>query len=191
MSRLHEIGLPENREEALSLIKECIFGSVKTFAPDGFEIIKPKDDVKYHTYAIIDAMYISDISLFLEGYDAEWKCLWKGESEGQFSFYAPYIVRLEEGAGFTHWFFENKWGKEKEWGMFIRSYYSLHDITHHLRKFNQIYDEVNETWVFFRYYSTVAIENIIPALPPDDFTHFFTGINQVISDGSSGKLLII
>ena len=29
MSRLHEIGLPENREEALSLIKEYIFGSVK------------------------------------------------------------------------------------------------------------------------------------------------------------------
>lgn len=191
MTRLHEVVLSENRAEALSAIRNYIFGSVKTFSPDGFELIKPKYDAGCNTYAIIDAMFFSDISILLDAYETEWDCLWKGASDGQFAFYAPYIVRLEESSVFTRWFLAEKVGLASEWGVFIRSYYSISEVAHHLRKFNQIYDEVNNKWVLFRYYSFVSIESVIPALPPKDFSQFFTGINQIISDGSGGKLLII
>lgn len=191
MSRLHEINLPINRDEAISIIKSYVFGPVKTFTPDGFNIVKPKEEIECNTYAIVDAMLVPEISFIPDAYDAEWECLWKGESEGQFAFYAPYIVKLDKGSALTNWFISSKLGTGKEWGMFVRSYHSIKETGHHLRKFNQLYDEVNGKWVFFRYYSTVAIDSIIPALPPDDFASFFSGISQIISDGSDGRLLII
>lgn len=189
MSRLNEIILPEEKDEIISVIQESIFGPVKTFRQDGFSLITPEHDIISHTYAIIDAMYWSDVSIFLDAFDTEYECLWKGDSEAQFAFYAPYIVKLVLHSGFSNFLFDKKQGSD--WGIFVRSHYSLSEVAHHFRKFNQIYDEVNHNWIMFRYYSTIAIKDILPALPAPDFAQFFSGIDQIVSDGANGKLLVI
>ena len=188
-SRLHEVKLPINKEEALLVMTEYLFDSLKVFQKDGFNVIQPTIKAECYTYAIIDAMKKNDISVLLDAYETEWECLWKGNSEQQYAFYAPYIVKIKKDTPFSEWLLSEGWNKE--WGVFIRSYYPLDEVTHHLRKFNQIYDEVNHIWVLFRYYSAVAVEKVIPSLPPKDFIQFFSKINQIISEDSNGNLLII
>ncbi|MCL1030285.1 DUF4123 domain-containing protein [Serratia sp. arafor3] len=153
------------------------------------EVIGANSQADCHTYAVIDAMQRSDISVLLNAYDTEWSCLWKGDSEQQFAFYAPYIVKLEENSPFADWLLSNSWGKG--WGIYLRSYGSLEVVTHHLRKFNQIYDEVNGQWLMFRYYAPVSIKTLLPFLPAKEFIEFTDGLTQILSEDPEDNTLLV
>ena len=89
----------------------------------------------------------------------------------------------------TDWLLSQGFGKG--WGIFLRSYYSINELTDHLRKFNQVYSDVDKIWLMFRYYSPVAIKQVLPYLPGNDFIDFMRQINQLMSEVSEKSLMII
>lgn len=189
MNRLNRIPLSDDATERLDAVKALLFGPVEMFLSRDTEVIGANSQADCHTYAVIDAMQRSDISVLLNAYDTEWSCLWKGESEQQFAFYAPYIVKLEENSPFADWLLSNSWGKG--WGIYLRSYGSLEVVTHHLRKFNQIYDEVNGQWLMFRYYAPVSIKTLLPFLPAKEFIEFTDGLTQILSEDPEDNTLLV
>lgn len=180
INRINSVQLPEDRTEALNVILDSLFGEVLLFEQEGVSVIRPDVMATCHTYAVIDAMKKSDISVLLDAYETEWECLWKGDSEEHFAFFAPYIVKLDMNSPFTDWLLTSGWGND--WGIFIRSYLPLNTVTHRLRRFNQIYDEVDGHWVMFRYYSPSVVKNYIPYLPVKDFIEFTDGMTQIIAE---------
>ncbi|VUS79441.1 DUF4123 domain-containing protein [Klebsiella spallanzanii] len=188
MNRLDKVELPQKYEERYVMLKEYLFGPVTMTAADGFEMITSGNETECHTYVIIDSLKKSDISLLIEAWEMEWKPLWKGEIGEQYSLYAPYIVKIYQESKFTDWLIKTGWGNG--WGIFIRSYLPLASLTHHLRKFNQIYDEVNSSWLLFRYYSPETIKNYLPYISVEDFTEFTNGIVQILCEGKDGDELL-
>ncbi|PHI31701.1 DUF4123 domain-containing protein [Budvicia aquatica] len=189
MNRLNKIDLPTDQKEASALIKEYLFGSVSLFMSEDVTVVRPEFGASCSTYAVIDAMYKPDISIFLDAYDTEWECLWKGESQEHFELFAPYIVKVTPDTQFSEWLLESGWGKE--WGIYLRSYLPLSKLTHHLRKFNQIYNEIDERWVMFRYYAPVTVKTFIPFMSASDFAEFTDGITQIISEDPEQRRLLV
>lgn len=185
MSRLKIIDVPEDTQLYQDALTGFLFSMPEKTASDDISVISASKITDCHTYAIIDALKKPDIAVLLDAYETEWSCLWKGELGEQFSLYAPYIVRLEKDKPFTEWLIRSSRGNG--WGIFIRSYLSLNELTHHLRKFNQLYDEVNKMWVMFRYYAPETVREFIPFLPADDFAEFTTGLTNIICENPKEK----
>lgn len=187
-NKLYRIKLPEDRQEMLEVVRNYLFGPIQNI-DDGLDVISGNGQVECHTYAIIDAMKKSDISVLLDAYDTDWQCLWKGEAFEHFSFYAPYIVKVNSDSRFSEWLLDAGWGKD--WGIYIRSYLDLDKLAHHFRKFNEIYDEANNTWVMFRFYSPKTIEEYVPHLPIKDFIQLTDGVVRIISESNEMKNILV
>ncbi|WP_235163329.1 DUF4123 domain-containing protein [Serratia fonticola] len=188
INRLHERALPDESGEAQAIIREYLFGNPTQFINNDIRVIQSDASAVCHTYAVIDAMVKSDISVLLEAYDTQWECLWKGESQEHFAFYAPYVVKIESGTPFATWLIDQGWGKD--WGIFIRSYLPLEKVVRHLRKFNQLYSEVDKRWVMFRYYSPDVVKTYIPFLPARDFAEFTQGLTQIIAENTQNNSVV-
>ncbi|WP_127960437.1 DUF4123 domain-containing protein [Serratia microhaemolytica] len=188
VNRLHERVLPQDPQEAQAQLNAYLFGPVVRFVDEDIHVIQAEQGAVCHTYAVIDAIHKSDISVLLDAYDTEWQCLWKGDAQAQFAFYAPYIVKLQVDTPFTEWLLEQGWGKN--WGIFIRSYHSLTALTRHLRKFNQLYSEVDDHWVIFRYYAPEVVKNYLPFLPARDFAEFTDGLTQIIAENRQNNSVL-
>ncbi|WP_199063411.1 DUF4123 domain-containing protein [Serratia sp. ASV30] len=187
--RLRRIALPDDANEAQAIIKETLFGAVAPFSTQGREVISASSSAPCHTYAVIDALQRSDIAVLLEAYETEWSCLWKGDSAERFAFHAPYLVLLEPESDFTQWLLTEGWGKN--WGIFLRSYLPLPVVSHHLRKFNQVYDEVQARWLMFRYYAPNTVKTLLPFLPAQTFIEFTDGLTRVIAEDLDGRQIVI
>lgn len=179
-SRIKSLPLPEDKKEAVNAVKAFLFGPVKKFTADDLENIDLRQGGECHTYAVIDAIHTYDAIILAHGWEAGHECLWKGESEEQFSLYAPYVVRLDDENPFTDWLLNNGWGKG--WGIYLRSYLPLNKLAHELRKINMVYDEVERKWSFFRFYSPRTVKEFIPFLPAKEFIAVTNGIKQIISE---------
>ncbi len=186
--RMKQIQLPDDKSAKIELLKHILFGALIEFN-ETLEVIRSNTPTICPTYVIIDAIHRPDITVLFEGYNLDWRCLWKGESAEKFALHAPYIAQLKEDNEFTDWLLSQGFGKG--WGIFLRSYYSINELTNHLRKFNQVYSDVDKIWLMFRYYSPVAIKQVLPYLPGNDFIDFMRQINQLMSEVSEKSLMII
>jgi len=186
--RIKNVPLPKEVQEKIAAIKHSLFGPLMAFE-ESIEIIRSNDNAHYPTYVVIDAIHRSDISVLFDAYDLNWRCLWKGESAERFALQAPYIAELREGSEFVDWLLLNGFGKG--WGIFLRSHFSLDALAHHLRKFNQVYSEVDKTWLMFRYYSPTTVNQLLPYLPGSDFVDFMRPISQLVSENGNASLLVV
>jgi|GEM_PF-3260476 len=186
--RMKQVRLPDDLSARIETLKQTLFGVLTEFN-ESIEVIRSNNPVTCPTYVIIDAIHRPDITVLFEGFELDWRCLWKGDSADKYALQAPYIAELKEDNEFTDWLLTQGFGKG--WGIFLRSYFSIDELTHHLRKFNQVYSEVDKTWFMFRYYSPAAITQVLPYLPGQDFVEFMRPINQLMSEVTEKSLVIV
>lgn len=186
--RMKQIRLPDEVSAKVESLKQTLFGALTEF-DETLEVIRSNNPAICPTYAVIDAIHRPDITVLFDGFELDWRCLWKGESAEKYALQAPYIAELKEDNEFTDWLLTQGFGQG--WGIFLRSYFAIDELTHHLRKFNQVYSEVDKTWLMFRYYSPTAINQILPYLPGQDFVEFMRPVNQLMSEITEKSLLVV
>lgn len=107
------------------------------------------------TYAVLDAGKIMHLPEKLDSSGLEHRCLYQGDAGAEHGHVAPWLVRLEEGNGFSRSLFlaaeepDNLWRSDPD--TLIRSRAPLEEIRGHLRKFTRIQDE-NGKWFYLRFW---------------------------------------
>jgi hypothetical protein len=100
-------------------------------------------------YAVLDAARHAQIYPRLCGSESEYCCLYRGELASELAEVAPYLVALEQDNAFTSWLISQGWGDN--WGIFLESSASLHELRRHFRRFLMVYDAQGKS-LYFRYY---------------------------------------
>ncbi|RNT26015.1 DUF4123 domain-containing protein [Proteus mirabilis] len=114
----------------------------------------------------------------------------KGKSAENYSYYAPYLVKLNLEHPFTNWLFDNS--IENPIGIYLCSRLSLNELSYQLRKFNQVFDEETNNWLIFRYYDPLTVKKLLPYLPVKDYIQFMDNILFILADDiKSNQILIL
>jgi len=131
------------------------------------------------TYLILDAQAYSSIrGLFdLDLLNTQTiQCLYKGDAAKTLKYCAPYLIDMtlenikydslrEEIIGtpdFHRDYFKKYWGHNT--GIFIRTTASFEEVHQHFRKFTRVYDEVEDKWVFFHFYSPTVVDTYFQSI---------------------------
>lgn len=155
-------------------LHDALFGQP---LPTAAEIEAAGDDPNavspMQAYAILDAAKLTNLPDLLERSGLEHGRLFKGAAYDEFKNVAPWIVRLEDGIGFTrslftrsdaHW---HLWDKES--GIYARSRGSLDDMWKHFRRFNKVQNEDGK-WFYFRFWEPTFVEASLAILNDLDGT---------------------
>jgi hypothetical protein len=111
----------------------------------------PPSLVAGDVYAVLDGASVRQLPDYLEDNDAEFACLFSGESDPLVLTRAPYLVRVEPGDAIFAWILQEGWGRN--WGMFavVPRGTSFDDVLDHFREFLQVRLPDGRI-VFFRFY---------------------------------------
>lgn len=147
-----------------------------------------------NTYAILDAAKVVNLPELLEDSALEHRCLFKGEAYDELKDAAPWLVRLEDGNGFTGNLFtrsEAYWHLwDDEAGIYVRSRRSLDELWRHLRKFTRVQDEAGK-WYYFRFWEPRWSWKVIRDMSAADAERFLSGIERLIAVDARGRADVI
>lgn len=111
------------------------------------------------TYAVLDAAKVENLPELLGASGLEHRCLFTGDAYDEMKDAAPWVVRLEDGNGFTRRLFTGSEGINGLWdkqaGVYVRSRGTLDDMWRHFRKFTRVRDEAGK-WFYFRFWEPRA-----------------------------------
>jgi hypothetical protein len=138
-------------------------------------------------YAVLDGASIEDLLPKLYGLKPEHACLYRGELEPDLQETAPYLVRLEPGAPFTHWVLGEGWGKH--WGIFVRTGEDLKLMHRHFRKFLRVQDSKGKT-LLFRYYDPRVLRVYLPTCNAGETEMFFGPVKAFMMEGENPSDLL-
>lgn len=191
VSRLASISYELNidKENKLKKITSYLFNGIPFSRYGDNRIIKGNEVIESHIWAIIDAIKRPDIAILLDIFETEHCCLWKGKSAENYSYYAPYLVKLNLEHPFTNWLFDNSIGNPI--GIYLCSRLSLKELSHQLRKFNQVFDEEKNSWLMFRYYDPLTVKKLLPYLPVKDYIQFMNNILFILADDIRANQFLI
>lgn len=191
VSRLASIPYELNldKENKLKKITSYLFNGIPFSRYGDNRIIKGNKVIESHVWAIIDAIKRPDIAILLDIFETEHCCLWKGKSAENYSYYAPYLVKLNLEHPFTNWLFDNS--IENPIGIYLCSRLSLKELSHQLRKFNQVFDEEKNSWLMFRYYDPLTVKKLLPYLPVKDYIQFMDNILFILADDIRANQFLI
>ncbi|MBG5936949.1 DUF4123 domain-containing protein [Providencia stuartii] len=189
LSRLTLLPYGTDKSNKHSMLQDYLFGNVLFTRHDQKQVIKGEFSTHSQSWAVIDAIKRPDIAVLLDIFEVEHCCLWKGESAEHYSFYAPYLVKLESDSPFVTWLLENS--QKTPLGIYLRSRLPLEKLAHQLRKFNQVYDEETKTWLIFRYYDPITVKTLLPYLPVNDYLHFMDNLLFVLADDVNANQFLV
>lgn len=189
LSRLTLFPYQSDNSNKLILLQDYLFGNVLFTRHDAKQVIRGTQVTDSQTWAVIDAIKRPDIAVLLDIFEVEYCCLWKGDSAEHYSFYAPYLVKLEPESPFVAWLLDNS--QKAPLGIYLRSRLPLEKLAHQLRKFNQVYDTEAKTWLMFRYYDPVTVKTLLPYLPVNDYLQFMDNLLFILADDVSGNQFIV
>ncbi|SUC44599.1 Uncharacterised protein [Providencia stuartii] len=106
LSRLTLLPYGTDKSNKHSMLQDYLFGNVLFTRHDQKQVIKGEFSTHSQSWAVIDAIKRPDIAVLLDIFEVEHCCLWKGESAEHYSFYAPYLVKLESDSPFVTWLLE-------------------------------------------------------------------------------------
>lgn len=138
------------------VLYDALFGLPKPTA-NGIETTGSDVLVKrpIQTYAILEAAKIMNLPELLTDSGLEHRCLFKGDAYDELKDVAPWIVRLEDGNGFTRSLFTTGDAPWHLWdaapALYLRSRGALEQLWKHFRKFTRIRNEAGK-WFYFRFW---------------------------------------
>lgn len=188
-SRLTSISYQEDKENKVETLQSYLFGELIFSRHDNKQVINGMKKTDSQTWAVIDAIKRPDIAVLLDIFEAEYCCLWKGDSAEHYSFYAPYLVKLIPDSPFVAWLLKNS--QETPLGIYLRSRLPIEKLAHQLRKFNQVYDEETKTWLMFRYYDPTTVKTLLPYLPVNDYLQFMDNLLFILADDVKANQFLV
>ena len=111
----------------------------------------PPANVPGDVYAILDGAVVRQLPDYLEENDANFACLFRGETDPLVLTRAPYLVRIKPGDPLFAWILREGWGRN--WGMFAGAPHDtpFEAVLEHFREFLQVRLPDGRI-VYFRFY---------------------------------------
>lgn len=135
-------------------------------------------------FCLLDASRMDEAIYKAKELNADFHCLYEGESARFLNSVAPFLFSFEKDTPFSQWFFEE--GNGKSWGILFIAPSDLLDIYRHLRKFLIILSD-DDRELYFRYYDPRVLGVFLPTCTSDQLTEFFGPISTFISENDEGK----
>jgi len=143
----------------------------------------------YINYLLLDASRMKTALSEAKELNSNFRSLFKGRSEIDLEFVAPYIFSYVRGSEFSEWYMKNGWGKG--WGIMLRSPASMDELHEHCRKFLLVEDEDKQE-LYFRFYDPRILSIFLPTCSSEQLRHFFGPIDYFMienKDGDSGQMM--
>lgn len=137
-------------------------------------------DPRLAAYAVLDGASNPALLDRLYGERPEFACLYRGELAPDIAECAPYLVRLEPDAPFTHWVTGRGWGEH--WGIFAQADCDLRGLRQHLRKLNMVYDPETHKPLLFRYYDPRVLRIFLPTCDAGQLAAFFGPVRAYFAE---------
>jgi len=143
----------------------------------------------YINYLLLDASRMKTALSEAKRLNGNFRSLFKGRSEVDLEFVAPYIFSYVRGSEFSEWYMKNGWGKG--WGIMLRTPASMDELHEHCRKFLLVEDEDKQE-LYFRFYDPRILSIFLPTCSSEQLRHFFGPIDYFMienKDGDSGQMM--
>jgi len=143
----------------------------------------------YINYLLLDASRMKTALSEAKELNSNYRSLFKGRSEIDLEFVAPYIFSYVSGSEFSEWYMKNGWGKG--WGIMLRSPASIDELLEHCRKFLLVEDEDKQE-LYFRFYDPRILSIFLPTCSSEQLRHFFGPIDYFMienKDGDNGQMM--
>jgi hypothetical protein len=143
----------------------------------------------YINYLLLDASRMKTALSEAKELNNNFRSLFKGRSEVDLEFVAPYIFSYVRGSEFSEWYMKNGWGKG--WGIMLRSPASMDELHEHCRKFLLVEDEDKQE-LYFRFYDPRILSIFLPTCSSEQLRHFFGPIDYFMiesKDGDNGQMM--
>jgi hypothetical protein len=143
----------------------------------------------YINYLLLDASRMKTALSEAKALNSNFRSLFKGRSEIDLEFVAPYIFSYVRGSEFSDWYMKNGWGKG--WGIMLRSPASMDELHEHCRKFLLVEDEDKQE-LYFRFYDPRILSIFLPTCSSEQLKHFFGPIDYFMienKDGDNGQMM--
>lgn len=142
--------------------------------PTAFNMIdglqKQLFSVKGNVFAVIDGAGMPDLLDALYRFKPQFHCLYRGELQPDIAEVAPYLVRLEEGSGFTTWLLLK--GLGKPFGIFLASSSDLLSVRRHLRRLLTVHTEEGKP-MLFRFYDPRVLPTFLSSCTQEEVAKMF------------------
>ena len=140
-----------------------------------------------NVYAVLDGASIPSLLETLHREEPEHECLYRGELPPDLAETAPYLVRLERGAGFSDWVLEQGWGNH--WGIFALSGADLRTVRKHFRTFLIVHEEDGKP-LYFRYYDPRVLRSYLPTCNSQELGTVFGPVACYVAEGAEPGVLL-
>jgi hypothetical protein len=135
-------------------------------------------------YAAVDAA--ADDRLYgLIQLASEKQCLFAGEIDPVLARASPWFVALTPQDHLFH-----AWrdiGRDKAWGILMRSRWGFRDVRRHLRHFMQVMLPAGDV-VMFRFYDPRVFKVYLPTCTPEELAKWYKGVSAfVVETGEGGN----
>jgi len=143
----------------------------------------------YINYLLLDASRMKTALSEAKELNSNYRSLFKGRSEIDLEFVAPYLFSYVRGSEFAEWYMKRGWGKG--WGIMLRSPASMEELHEHCRKFLLVEDEDKQE-LYFRFYDPRILSIFLPTCSSEQLRHFFGPIDYFMienKDGESGQMM--
>lgn len=137
-------------------------------------------------YAVLDGAAIPELLEKFQEYQIEPVCLYRGDLIPALAKAAPYQVLLERESAFTHWLFQQGWGRH--WGIFAVGGGDWRAMREHLCALTVAYSPGQQP-LYFRYYDPRVLRVYLPTCDTDELWALFGPITRLLCEDEGGQVL--
>lgn len=140
-------------------------------------------------YAVLDGCMVKQLPTRLHQSGCEYSCLFSGRLDPALEAAAPYLVRLDPHAAFTHSVLREGWNDH--WGIVLLApvQTDLYAVRHHLRRFLRVTGPGGQP-MFFRFYDPRAFRVTVPGMRRADYREFIGPLLGIYTEGRSADTLL-
>lgn len=148
-----------------------------------------------HAYAVLDAAQVFGLPERLESTGLEYACLFDGKAAVDFAAAAPWIVRLVPDHPLTATLLNPISANALAWqqapGLLLKAPLSVHGLRRQLRRFTMLYNNLNDSRVFFRFYDPMVFRSVVVNAPEKTRHDFACGITSIFCPDGDGNLVML
>ena len=136
-------------------------------------------------YALLDCARDERIHSELKDSGLIYNCLYPGILSEGVAAVAPYLVKLDSTAEFTHWILEDGWGNS--WGIYLTAQVrTMFDLIYHFRQIIRVRDERGKIF-YFRFYDPRILRVYVPTCTRQELRVLFGDVNNVYMEDETGE----
>ena len=151
--------------------------------------ITPDGDER-RVFSIVDGAMMKENFDQLEDYEADYECLFRGETDPMVLTRAPFLVEITRDTPLAQWLVVEGWGRH--WGIFALAPKELafDDVLDHLRELLEV-RLPDDRVVFFRFYDPRVWEPFFETCDSEQLQALLGPLHGFACESSDGKTLFI